>query len=89
MHDRELDDLTLDEIMGRWPRTVRVFIDWQLHCVGCPIADFHRLVDSADEHGYEFADLRAAVRLAIDTEGVSSASPPQRRPRSTAIDAGR
>ena len=48
MRDWDLDDLTLDEIMRRWPRTVRVFIDWHLHCVGCPIADFHRLSDSAE-----------------------------------------
>ena len=87
MRDWDLDDLTLDEIMRRWPRTVRVFIDWHLHCVGCPIADFHRLSDSAEEHGYELDDLRRAVRLAIDTGGISPEGPPRRRPRSTAADA--
>jgi len=87
MRDVELDDLTLDEIMRRWPRTIRVFVDWHLHCVGCPIADFHCLTDSAAEHGYDLADLRAAVQLAIDTGGVSSGGPPPRRPRSAEADA--
>lgn len=89
MDDSELDDLTLDEIMRRWPRTIRVFIEWHLHCVGCPIADFHCLADSADEHGYELEDLRQAVQLAVDTGGISLAGPPQRRRRSAAIDGDR
>jgi hybrid cluster-associated redox disulfide protein len=87
MPNDKLDDLTLDEIMRRWPRTIRVFVDWHLHCVGCPIADFHCLADSAEEHGYQLDDLRTAVRLAIDTGGISSAGPPPRRPRSAGADA--
>jgi hybrid cluster-associated redox disulfide protein len=86
MRDK-LDTMTLDSIMTTWPQTVRVFIDWQLHCVGCPIADFHRLADSSQEHGYELDALRQAIQLAIATGGASSASPPARRRRSEADDA--
>lgn len=79
----ELDGMSVQAIITRWPRTMRVFIDWRLHCIGCPIADFHRLADAAREHGYQGADLERAIRLAIDS-GVSPAIPPRRRRRSAA-----
>lgn len=82
-----LDTLSLNEIMRIWPRTIRVFIDWHLHCIGCPIADFHSLADSADEHGYSRAALRAAIVRAIENRPISPA-PPRRRRRSAADDAG-
>lgn len=83
----ELDDLSLHAIMTRWPMTIRVFIDWQLHCVGCPIADLHGIVDSALEHGYRPQELEDALRAAIET-GVSPAAPARSRRQSTAGDAG-
>jgi hybrid cluster-associated redox disulfide protein len=76
-----VDDLTLNQIMQRWPGTIRVFIDWHLHCVGCPIADFHYLADSALEHGCGLDELRAAVLQAIE-QGATSTSPLRSRRRS-------
>ena len=87
MNNEDIDDLTLDEIMTRWPQVLRVFIDWHLHCVGCPIAGFHKLTDSAVEHGYPLDDLRAAVLLAIK-DGSIAMVPPRPLPRSRAADAG-
>ncbi len=53
----DLVDLSVAEIMSRWPPTIRVFLDRRMHCVGCPIAPFHTLVDAAEEHGLLFASL--------------------------------
>jgi hybrid cluster-associated redox disulfide protein len=83
---KTIDSLSLNEIMRIWPRTIRVFIDWHLHCVGCPIADFHRLSDSADEHGYDHDALRTAILLAIEDRPTLPA-PPRARRRSAAADA--
>jgi hybrid cluster-associated redox disulfide protein len=60
----ELEDMSVQAIMTRWPGTVRVFIDRRFHCVGCPIAGFHRIADSAREHGYSDEALIHAIRLA-------------------------
>lgn len=87
MITHRIDDLSLDEIMRRWPQTMRLFIDWQMHCVGCPIADFHRLADSAEEHGYALEDVRDAVLLAI-RDGTISAAAPRSRRRSEGACAG-
>jgi len=86
MHE-QLDGLSLEEIMTRWPATIRVFTQWRLHCVGCPIADFHFVADAAIEHGYRPDELEDALRLAI-ASGVSPAAPPRSRRRSAAGDAG-
>jgi hybrid cluster-associated redox disulfide protein len=55
----------VDDIMRRWPSTIRVFITHRMRCVGCPIACFHTVDDACREHGVDrvrfLADLRAAA----------------------------
>jgi hybrid cluster-associated redox disulfide protein len=43
-------DMTVDEVMSRWPASIRVFIDFRMKCVGCPIAAFHSVEDASREH---------------------------------------
>jgi len=63
-----LEDLTVSEIMRRWPATMRLFIDRRLLCVGCPIAPFHVLTDVAREHGTDYDNLVAAVSAVTNAE---------------------
>jgi len=44
------EDMTMDEIMRRWPATIRVVLDYGMLCVGCPIAPFHTVEDAVKEH---------------------------------------
>jgi hybrid cluster-associated redox disulfide protein len=77
-------ELTVDEVMQRWPSTIRVFLDFSMHCVGCPIATFHSVEEACREHGIDLAlflrRLQAAaqsqlsVQLAADRD-CPSASP--------------
>jgi len=55
-------NLSVDEIMRRWPATIRVFLEFRMGCVGCPIGGFHTLTDACEEHGVD----AACVILAID-----------------------
>jgi hybrid cluster-associated redox disulfide protein len=48
----EPDDL-VDEVMRSHPATIRVFLDFKMSCVGCPIACFHTVDDACVEHGVE------------------------------------
>ena len=50
---------TVDDVMRRWPSTIRVFIEFRMHCVGCPIATFHSVEEACSEHGI---DLEAFLR---------------------------
>ena len=56
----EVDDL-VDDIMRRWPETIRVFLDFRMSCVGCPIATFHTVEDSCREHGVDVQTFLAAL----------------------------
>lgn len=75
MRAQDMDGLLLDEIMTRWPQVQRVFIDWHLHCIVCPVTGFHTLADSAAAHGYPIEPLREAV-LRVINDRPETAAPP-------------
>lgn len=52
------DDMVMEEIMCRWPGTVRVVMKHRLLCVGCPIAAFHTIADAIREHGIDGEEFR-------------------------------
>ena len=43
----------VEDVMRRWPATIRVFLDHGMHCVGCPITSFHAVDDACREHGVD------------------------------------
>ena len=57
--------LLVDDVMTRWPATIRVFLDFKLGCVGCPIAAFHSVDDACREHGIDQASFMVALRGAV------------------------
>jgi hybrid cluster-associated redox disulfide protein len=58
--------LLVEDVMSRWPATIRVFLDFKLGCVGCPIAGFHDVDDACREHGIDRdAFLSALMKAAI------------------------
>jgi len=59
-------DLPLDELMSRWPETIKVFLRYHLLCVGCLVAPFHTISDACMEHGVDEASFRADLRQAVD-----------------------
>lgn len=81
MRDRSICDTPVSEILHRWPGTLRVFIDRHLHCIGCPIGDFHTLADAAIEHGLSAEDLCVDVMAVI--AGVAKAGRGRARRRSS------
>ncbi len=48
---------TVQEIMRKWPATIRVFTQRRMLCVGCPIGAFHTLQDVCVTHGIDKATL--------------------------------
>ena len=64
-NDLEIDyQTTVDEIMRRWPATIRIFLDFRMLCVGCPIAPFHTVTDACREYHIELGAFLAALREA-------------------------
>lgn len=67
-HPIENPDLPLDELMTRWPQTVRVFLRYRLLCVGCLVSPFHTVVDACREHDIDERSFRADLRRAVDNQ---------------------
>ena len=57
----ELDDL-VDDVMRGAPETIRVFLEFRMGCVGCPIACFHTVDDACREHGVDRDAFLDALR---------------------------
>jgi hybrid cluster-associated redox disulfide protein len=55
-------DMMVDDVMRRWPSTLRVFLDFRMQCVGCPIATFHSVDEACDEHSVDVAAFLSKLR---------------------------
>lgn len=63
------------DVLSDAPATVRVFLDFHMRCVGCPIASFHTLADAAREHGVDLDRFLAALHAAATMPAISFAPP--------------
>ena len=59
----EPNDL-VDEVMRSHLTTIRVFLDFRMGCVGCPIACFHTVDDACTEHGIDRVAFLMVLRVA-------------------------
>ncbi|MGE0230379.1 MAG: DUF1858 domain-containing protein [Flavobacteriaceae bacterium] len=58
-------DMTMDEIMRRWPASIPFILAHGMLCIGCPIAVFHTAYDACEEHGIgEDAFLEGLLAIA-------------------------
>mgnify|MGYP003656415120 CR=1 FL=1 len=69
-------DMPVDEIMRRWPATIRVMIRHRMLCIGCPVGPFHTVADAAAAHevneaGFT-ADLLSVIGLDLSKESQSA-----------------
>ena len=65
MYRPSLRDMTVSEILRRWPATFAVFLDLHMHCICCPIGIFHTPVDAAKEHAIPLELLLSELDEAI------------------------
>ena len=59
-----LDDI-VDDVMSRSPQTIKVFIQFRMRCVGCPIACFHTVEDACRQHGVDRETFLKALRASL------------------------
>jgi hybrid cluster-associated redox disulfide protein len=59
------DDI-VGEVMTARPAAIRVFLDFRMGCVGCPISAFHTVDDACREHGVDRDEFLAALSAAAD-----------------------
>jgi hybrid cluster-associated redox disulfide protein len=61
-----LADLTVAEVMDRWPQTVPYFFRYRMACVGCPIAPFETLAEVAAIYGLDLSRFLIELEWTIE-----------------------
>lgn len=69
------NNITMDEMMRKWPTTIRVVLRYRMLCVGCPIASFNTISDAAKEHDIDEKLLRRDLEAAIAAENSAQPTP--------------
>ena len=64
--------MTVDEIMRRWPSTIRVFIHYRMLCIGCPIGIFHTVADACDAHRVDLKPFSEELLEAMRSDPVAN-----------------
>jgi len=66
MSPSKLNDMTVAEVMERWPDSVQVFNRRRMACPGCVMAPFMTVADAAGSYAIEASDLAADLAAVTD-----------------------
>lgn len=66
MNDAVLTELTLAELLARWPQAIPVFLRHQMACVGCTMAPFETLSDVTAIYGIPLPHFLYELQQAIE-----------------------
>ena len=58
-------DLTVADVLARWPRSARAFLDQRMACVGCEFSTFDSLREALDIHAVPHAAFFAALERTL------------------------
>lgn len=61
-------DMTIAEVVMKWPETAGTFMEWGLHCYGCAVARYENIEQGAMAHGIPADDLVKALNKTISKE---------------------
>lgn len=68
--NEQLANMTVADVMERWPQVLPLFNKYRLACAGCVMAEFCRISDvpASYEH-VELVPFMAELRSLIETDG--------------------
>jgi len=58
-------EMTIGEVIKKYPKTIFVFIDYGLHCIGCPSALAETIDEAAKVHRIDFKKFLKNLNKAI------------------------
>jgi hybrid cluster-associated redox disulfide protein len=59
-------EMTIGEVVMKWPETAGTFMEWGLHCYGCAVARFENIEQGAQAHGIDPDKLVEALNDVIE-----------------------
>jgi hybrid cluster-associated redox disulfide protein len=64
-------NMTVAEVLEKWPETVTVFQEFKTACVGCVMAPFDTMDDVARIYEMDLSDLIEALDAVVSADGQS------------------
>ena len=62
------DEMTVAEVLEKWPGTVSVFQELKTACVGCTMAPYDTLADVARIYDMDLSSIMTALQEAASAE---------------------
>ena len=59
-------EMTIGELVRRYPEAVKVLSKYGLRCAGCPAASFEKIEDVAKAHGVDVDKILEEIRKEIE-----------------------
>ncbi|OGZ32871.1 MAG: disulfide oxidoreductase [Candidatus Portnoybacteria bacterium RBG_13_40_8] len=57
INDKITKNMTIDEVLKKYPQTAEIFLKYGFHCLGCAAATFETLEQGATAHGITAEEL--------------------------------
>lgn len=73
-------NMSMEDVMRRWPASIAVLIRHGMHCVGCHIAHFHSIAEACRDHRIDEADFLKGLERAVAGGPVSRPDAPPASP---------
>ena len=58
-------EMSIEEVVTKYPLTIKVFFRHGMQCTGCYICGFHNIADGAERYGVELEPLLKDLNDAI------------------------
>lgn len=58
-------EMTVAEVLEKWPQTVLVFQELKTACIGCTMAQFDTMIDVAREYNLEVSKIMDALERVV------------------------
>ncbi len=68
---------SVDDVMRRWPQTMRLFMHHGMACAGCPVGAFHTVEEAALEYRIPLRKFLSELRTVVAEGGGHSAAKPK------------
>ncbi|MEJ2710283.1 MAG: hypothetical protein P8074_21915 [Anaerolineales bacterium] len=73
MTDKQIHpEISVAEVMARWPETAAVFLKHRTACIGCELASFDSLADAARNYQLPVEKLLNDLEKSIQKHGAES-----------------
>jgi hybrid cluster-associated redox disulfide protein len=66
--DKISEDMTIKEVIDKYPETAMVFMQYNIGCIGCLAASFEKVKDIATVHGIDIKALVKDLNMAVQNK---------------------